>query len=53
MVQSLQLVLLLFGLLPDTHQFIEQNGGLLLCFDLVSVVLAELRLHEISHLTQF
>ena len=52
MVQALYLPLLLFTFLTDPDQFIEQNRAFLFRLDLVGVVLAQLRLQEVSHLGQ-
>ena len=52
MVEVLQLILLLFRLLPDADELVEKNGRLLLGLDLVSVVFTQLGLHEVAHLGQ-
>lgn len=46
-------MLLLLGFLADANKLIEEDGGLLLGLDLVSVVLAQFSLHKVTHLRKF
>lgn len=53
MIQILQSLLLRGAFVANAHKFIEENGALLLSFQLICLVLTDLALHKVSHLRQF